>query len=308
MYDRPACDGDGNLERSHEQRMTVAAELYTPLATARIVRFDWPKPSDEVFRGDHEFLGDQSDTHGLDMALTSRPHNARACYLEHWSPRRFERVGDVVFVPAGEVLRVRGDPPAGRASINFVLHPEPLRALFEDDLTWTDRWLDASLDLRSRNLRSLITRIGEEARHPGFASQMLAELIVGQMVIELFRYRGTVIDGPARGGLAPWRLRIIDERLAESPVVPTLAEMAHLCDLSVRHLTRGFRASRGCSIGEYVARSQIDHAKRLLATDIHIKSIAYLTGFSSPSNFSYAFRRATGLRPREYRRELRAEK
>ena len=170
----------------------------------------------------------------------------------------------------------------------------------------SDRRLEASLDISSAQIRSLILRLGEEARHPGFASQMLAELIAGQMAIELFRYCAAITDGPATGGLAPWRLRIIDERLAELRAAPTLAELAGLCDLSVRQLTRGFRASRGCSIGEYVAQSQIDHAKRLLATDESIKSIAYSLGFASPSNFSCAFRRATGQTPREFRQsELR---
>jgi AraC family transcriptional regulator len=101
--------------------------------------------------------------------------------------------------------------------------------------------------------------------------------------------------------LAPWRLRIIDERLEALRVAPTLAELAGLCSLSVRQLTRGFRASRGCSIGEYVAQSQIDHAKRLLASEESVKTIAYSMGFASPSSFSYAFRRATGLTPRQFR-------
>jgi AraC family transcriptional regulator len=71
--------------------------------------------------------------------------------------------------------------------------------------------------------------------------------------------------------------------------------------LSVRQLTRGFRASRGRSIGDYVAQSRIDHAKRLLATKQSVKAISYSLGFASPSSFSFAFRRATGETPREFR-------
>ena len=36
--------------------------------------------------------------------------------------------------------------------------------------------------------------------------------------------------------------------------LPSLAELAELCALSVRQLTRGFRASRGCSLGEHIAQ------------------------------------------------------
>jgi AraC family transcriptional regulator len=142
-------------------------------------------------------------------------------------------------------------------------------------------------------------------RRPGIATQIMTELIAGQIAIEMFRHGAAITDGPTRGGLTPWRLRIIDERLAERCDAPTLAELAGLCDLSVRQLARGFRTSRGCSIGEYVARSQIGHAKRLLASDESIKSVAYTLGFASPSNFSSAFRRATGQTPREFRRSLR---
>ena len=44
------------------------------------------------------------------------------------------------------------------------------------------------------------------------------------------------------------RLRLIDERLADDPSAPPLGELADLCDLSVRQLTRGFKVSRACSI------------------------------------------------------------
>jgi AraC family transcriptional regulator len=72
----------------------------------------------------------------------------------------------------------------------------------------------------------------------------------------------------------------------------------------VRQLTRGFRASRGCSIGDYIASRRLDHAKQLLATGQSVKAIAYSLGFASPSSFCFAFRRATGQTPREFRNGL----
>jgi AraC family transcriptional regulator len=136
---------------------------------------------------------------------------------------------------------------------------------------------------------------------------MLVELLAAQMAIELARYCTAIRDTSTTGRLAPWRLRLIEERLAEVKEPPTLAELAALCKLSVRQLTRGFRASHGCSIGDHVAQSRLDNAKRLLATDQSIKAIAYSLGFSSPSSFSYAFRRAVGETPRQFRlRALRS--
>jgi AraC family transcriptional regulator len=65
-------------------------------------------------------------------------------------------------------------------------------------------------------------------------------------------------------------------------------------------MARGFRISRGCSIGGYVAASRIEQAKRLLASSQCVKSVAYELGFRSPSNFTVAFRRVTGETPRAF--------
>jgi AraC family transcriptional regulator len=138
-------------------------------------------------------------------------------------------------------------------------------------------------------------------RHPGFASEMFVELIAAQLAIELERYFARFDEIPKTGALAQWRLMVIDERLNDAQEIPTLSELAALCKLSVRQLTRGFRASRGCSIGDHVANSRIERAKRLLASTQSIKTIAYSLGFTSSSGFCFAFRRATGLTPGEFR-------
>jgi AraC family transcriptional regulator len=271
--------------------MLIDAELQTPLMTAQLVRFDFPTANAGVLH--------QAGVHRLDLSLTPRP-NARACYRDHWSAHRFERIGDIFLVPAGEALHAKGE--SGRqTSITCLLELEPLRDWFDGDLEWTDRRLQATLDIANPNIRSLVLRLGEELRNPGFASETLAELIAAQLAIELNRHCHSISISPAAGGLASWRLRLIDERLASLQETPSLAELAKLCKLSVRQLTRGFRVSRGCSIGDYVAASRIDHAKRLLKTDACVKSIAHSMGFASPSSFSYAFRRATGETPRQFR-------
>lgn len=273
--------------------MTVDAELRVPLAVTQLVRFHIAEPVDDILRDD--------DNYWLDYSLTPRHVNARACLVEYWAPHRFERLGNVFLLPPREVMRARSDGGPDQLSVLCHMHPEPLRKWFEGELVWTERRLEAGLDIPDENVRRLLLRLAEELRHPGFASATLVELIVAQLAIEVGRYGIGVVDGPATGGLAPWRLRLIDSRLHDGHDVPTLAELATLCNLSVRQLTRAFRASRGRSIGDHIAQSRIDHAKRLLATDESIKAIAYALGFGSPSAFSFAFRRATGLTPREFR-------
>jgi AraC family transcriptional regulator len=276
--------------------MTVEAEIRVPVATAQIARFHMTQPADNFLR--------EEDAFWLDMCLTPRPRNARACYRDHWAPHRFERLGTLFALPPGQTIHARSDGGSPQTSILCHLRPEAMREWFDGELEWTDRRLKASLDIPDPNIRGLLVRIADEMRCPGFASKTLIELMVGQLAIELSRYWATIKEGPAAGGLAAWRLRLIDERLRELGEAPSLTELADLCNLSVRQLTRGFRASFSRSIGEHVAQCRLDNAKRLLTSDQSIKAIAYSVGFASPSSFTVAFRRATGVTPRQFRQRI----
>ena len=276
--------------------MNVDAEINLPVATAQIVRFDMSTPIDNTLQ--------RPDSYWLDLCLTPRPDNARACYLDHWSSDRYERLGNIFMLPPGEALQTRSDGCLSQSSLLCLLNPESIREWFDDDLHWTDQRLEASLDIPESSIRNLLLRLTEELRHPGFASDTMVELMVAQLAIELRRYCVNIIERPKSGGLSPWRLRAIDERLREVRDAPTLSELADLVGLSIRQLTRGFRASRDCSIGDYVANNRIDQARQLLATEQSVKAIAYTLGFSSPSSFCYAYRRATGETPGQYRQRL----
>jgi AraC family transcriptional regulator len=287
------------MERAENGFMTIEAELRVPAATMQVVHYLFVEPVSGAMREDQDYR--------LDLCLTPRPRNARACYSDRWAPHHFERLGPVWLLPPGETLQACSDGGRPQRSLVCRVRSEQMRAWLQRDLEWTDRRLAAILDIPDANIRGLLLRLAEEVRHPGFASEVLVELICAQIAIELGRYCAAVIEGPMTGGLAPWRLRTIDERLREVQAAPTLSELAELCRLSVRQLTRGFRASRGCSIGDHVARSRLEQAKRLLAGDQSVKAIAYSLGFSSPSSFSYAFRSLLGETPRQFRlRVLRA--
>lgn len=273
--------------------MTLDAEIRTPLATAQLVRFHVSGPADHVLRA--------QEAYWLDLCLTPRPSNARGCFSEHWAAHRFAPIGQVFVVPPRETLRTLSDGAPSQTSVLCHLRPEPLSQWVEGELSWTASKLEAGLDIQGDHVRRLLQRLAAELREPGFASEMLVELFVGQLAIELARYCIGLQAPTASGGLSPWRLRLIDERLREVRSAPTLAELGQLCNISIRQLARGFRVSRGRSIGDHVAQCRIDNAKRLLATGESIKATAYALGFASPSSFSFAFRSATGQTPREFR-------
>ena len=285
----------GRIERAGWASVMVEAELRLPVATVQVMHFHLKEPTDKVLHEDHDYR--------FDLCLTPRMPNARMSFLNRWEPHRYERVGNIFLLPPRHDLRAKSD--GGRqASIVCQLLSEPLCKWFEAGPEWTEPRLEASLDVSSAQIRDLLLRLGEEARNPGFASEVLGEAIAVQIAVEMGRYYALIADLPKTGGLAPWRLRLIDERLTEVRAAPTLAELASICSLSVRQLTRGFRASRGCSIGDYIAERRIENAKRFLLKDESVKSVSYSMGFSSPSSFCYAFRKATGESPHQFRKKM----
>jgi AraC family transcriptional regulator len=277
---------------SQEATIIVDAELRGPAAVAQLVRFDIPAPTEST-------LSDP-DCYQINMCLTPRPLNARACYHVHWGPHRFERLGDIFLIPPGEALHIKGD--SGRqASLLCFLDRAAVGGIIAHEPAWTDQKLAATVDLTSARIRALLFRLTEEVRHPGFAAERMLEFLTGELAIEIARFCLEVDERPAIGGLAGWRLRLIDERLSEEPTAPSLGELADLCNISVRQLTRGFKVSRGCSIGDYIEGRRMESAKRLLVAGENVKAIAFAMGFSSPSSFTFAFRRAVGISPSQFR-------
>jgi AraC family transcriptional regulator len=108
-------------------------------------------------------------------------------------------------------------------------------------------------------------------------------------------------------GLDDARLqRVLDyirEHLGDDVGVEELAAVA--C-LSPFHFTRMFRNSMGMPPHRYMAELRLERAKSLLIrSNESLVEIALATCFSSQSNFTRAFRQATGLTPGAFRRTSR---
>lgn len=93
---------------------------------------------------------------------------------------------------------------------------------------------------------------------------------------------------------------LIDEEWASDARLGTVAERV---GISRYHLARTFRERLGCSVGEYVHRLRVTHARHLLlATEASLSEIAFTTGFADQSHFTRIFRRHIGTSPDRYRR------
>ena len=273
----------------------IRAERRTAIGTAQIVRYTLDEPADQIVAG--------ADCYRIDLAMARRPANARGRYNSHWSADRYERLGGLWMVPPHETVQFRSEAGA-TTSVHCLIDPATAAAWLEDDGAWSAAALDRTLDMRSERVRLLLARIGEEVRAPGFAGDAMIELLTAQLALEIGRYVRGAGRPASAGGLAGWRLRAIDERLSADGPAPSLIELAALCGLSVRQMTRGFRAARGESVGEAIARRRIERARALLGAGQGIKAIAHDLGFASPAGFTLAFRKATGDTPYAWRARL----
>ena len=97
-----------------------------------------------------------------------------------------------------------------------------------------------------------------------------------------------------------------ERHFGERLQVEDLARAAHV---SASHLTRLFRRSLGSSPHDYLVRTRITAAKRLLTeTDLPVARVAEQVGFGSESSFSYRFSQACGISPRAYRKMTRLDR
>ncbi|MEV0990816.1 helix-turn-helix domain-containing protein [Streptomyces sp. NPDC049949] len=87
----------------------------------------------------------------------------------------------------------------------------------------------------------------------------------------------------------------------------TLAEIADRSGLGVRTLTRRFRSETGFSPLQFLLRTRIQLAQRLLErTDDPIERIAARTGLGTSANLRHHFHRCTGTAPGIYRTAFRS--
>jgi len=127
------------------------------------------------------------------------------------------------------------------------------------------------------------------------------------------RFAELATGRPALPGVAARdRGRAVDAALwidahADQPI--ELATVARHAGLSEFHFLRVFHRVLGVTPKQYVIRSRLRRAARLLAEDARpITDVALDVGFGDLSNFVRTFHRAAGLSPRRFRQASRGER
>lgn len=285
------------VRESAGRRFEIDVEIELSIANVIIAKLTHDGPDRNRFRRDRVYW--------LDLCLTPRRPNALARFAEQWSTSRFSPIGSIAAFPPRHELELRS--AGGRhASVICEIKANAVESWFPEDFNWTERRLEATLNITSEPIRQLMLRLNHELRRPQEGSIPLCEAIVQQLAIELARYLIATRTPDAKGGLAAWRLKLLDDRITDTAKpFPEARELAKLCRLSDRQFSRAFRASRGCTVSDFLAQTRIEMAKRRLCTGQPISEIAASLGFASQSSFTAAFRRSIGVTPAQFRKQLR---
>jgi AraC family transcriptional regulator len=189
------------------------------------------------------------------------------------------------------------------------LHRAPVRCCnVEMDDCWLARIRGyaelpaCSVAFRGGAASQLALRLYHEVRAPDALSALTVEGLGLELLAEAFRRQ----PGTQPGLVPPWLARaraLLHDRFRDRFSLSAIAK-----DVGVHpvHLAREFRRTFRCTVGEYLRRLRIEHARRRLATaDAPLAEVAAEAGFFDQSHFTRTFKRQTGMTPAQARAVFR---
>lgn len=89
------------------------------------------------------------------------------------------------------------------------------------------------------------------------------------------------------------------------PIQLSVSQLAENLDISLSHLKRIFARYTLIGVHEYFTTLKISRAKQLLKEGISVTKTAELAGFSNQAYFSAAFKKITGISPKEFAGDIK---
>jgi AraC family transcriptional regulator len=151
---------------------------------------------------------------------------------------------------------------------------------------------------RGGMLELLAQRLLDECRHADDVAPLAIEGLALEMIATAARASRS--SGDSRKTPAIRRVReLLEARFAE-PL--RLDDLAAAVGRHLVYVATSFRRAYGETIGAFVRRLRVEHARRELARgELPIAEIALASGFANQSHFTHAFRKALGVTPAAYR-------
>lgn len=217
--------------------------------------------------------------------------------------------GDFLIVPAKHThyTSYEGEIPCERVIIccQRDSFPKEFVHTYPEILEMLEKPCKATMNTRNRRqIELLIQQILQENQLPdAYSYESMRYLILSLLLsIKRFGIFAEFIPGEKKYDKdISTATEYIIENYAQSL---TLEEIAMQAGLSPTYFSKKFHLSTGKTFKEYVNDIRIRQARQmLLTTDDSITKIAISCGFSSSNYFKDIFRRATGISPRNYRKQ-----
>jgi AraC family transcriptional regulator len=214
-----------------------------------------------------------------------------------WSEHICDKNAVVCLSPAKNPLTLRWTQPFHSFGIyidaNFV----------NDVLEVQDFTFLPQVNLTDPFLTEIATKLNTLCSDDTFAEKIYAESLGVACVEHLAKtYCGSKEVYFPKGKLNPYQLKqVVDFAHSYMQFNIGLHELAGIVHLSPYHFGRLFKQTVGKSPYQFILQLKIDCAKRLIKKNNGpISEIAYQLNFSDQSHFSNAFRKATGISPRQF--------
>jgi two-component system response regulator YesN len=126
-----------------------------------------------------------------------------------------------------------------------------------------------------------------------------------RLFTEALVYRDSQV-GNDRSTIIRRARQYIDEHFSDSDL--SLNEIAAEVGFSPNHFSAVFSAETGGTFRDYLTRTRIEHAKKLLSSSrLKCSEVAFQCGYNDPHYFSVIFRKNDGMTPQQFRGWIRKQ-
>ena len=214
-------------------------------------------------------------------------------------------IGQIMVIPSGHLLEGSSDFPSMIRHIVLLFDPKMLCADGGEEASIDNLDLPYEQNLTDSVIATQMRALQNELNNRGLMGRLYAESLCCAIAVRIARIYSKTGTSPARGGLAPRRLRKIQDYIeANLADEITLTDLASIAGLSSAHFCRAFRTSAGMPTHQYIVQRRIDRAKTLLTEHkMSIAEIALAVGFGDQSHLTTHFRRLVGTTPGRFRNQ-----
>jgi AraC family L-rhamnose operon regulatory protein RhaS len=152
-----------------------------------------------------------------------------------------------------------------------------------------------------KRVETLLNRISEETENRHNYSEQMVELLIAQLMIELWRGQpDNATQQDEKDARLTQLLRHLNEHYRDEIDWESLAEKF---EIPLRTLSRKIADVTGMPPNSYLLRVRLCRAMRMLKeTDKTVTEIAFACGFNDSNYFTSRFHREIGMTPLKYRR------